>query len=148
MMTSKLPIFIGIRSISKVSGLMTHFVASPTLDSANSCVMQGASCTQRKVSCLPFVFSILFVLSRGGSISPDSFLPSILLLVVIIVMVIVTVVVVVAVGGVPSILKLSFMVIGWANEFHQNKASSLHFLATGASLGLVFLFGLSVLAMV
>ncbi|GJW42804.1 hypothetical protein Tco_0071603 [Tanacetum coccineum] len=113
MMTSKLPSFIGIRSISKVSGLMTHFVASLTLDSANSCVMQGASCTQRKVSCVPFVFSILFVLSRGGSMSPDSFLPSILLLVVIIVMVIVTVVVVVAVGGVPSILKLSFMVIGF-----------------------------------
>nr|GEY42637.1 hypothetical protein [Tanacetum cinerariifolium] len=48
---------------------MTHFVASPTLDSANSFV-------------------------------------------------------VVAIGGAPSVLKLSFMVIGWANEFHQNKASS------------------------
>ncbi|GKF74984.1 hypothetical protein Tco_0224428, partial [Tanacetum coccineum] len=71
------------------SGQMTHFVASPTLDSANSCVMQGASCTQRKVFCVPFVFSILFVLSRGGSMSPGSFLPSILLVVVIIVIVVV-----------------------------------------------------------
>ncbi|GJV95468.1 hypothetical protein Tco_1547045 [Tanacetum coccineum] len=75
--------------------------------------MQGASCTQRKVSMVHFVFSIPFVLSWGGSISSDSFLPSILLFVVIIVMVIVTVVVVVvAIGGVPSILKLSFMFIG------------------------------------
>nr|GEX24131.1 putative reverse transcriptase domain-containing protein [Tanacetum cinerariifolium] len=102
---------------------MTRFVASPTLDSANSCVMQGAFCTQRKVSCVPFVFSILFVLSRGGIMSLDSFLPSILLLVVIIVTVVV-VVVVVSVGGVPSVLKLSFMVIGWESEFHHNKASS------------------------
>ncbi|GJS36523.1 retrovirus-related pol polyprotein from transposon TNT 1-94 [Tanacetum coccineum] len=43
--------------------------------------MQGASCTQRKVSMVPFVFSIPFVLSWGGSISSDSFLPSIMLLV-------------------------------------------------------------------
>ncbi|GKB13477.1 hypothetical protein Tco_0847400, partial [Tanacetum coccineum] len=42
---------------------------------------KGASCTQRKVSMVPFVFSIPFVLSWGGSISSDSFLPSILLLV-------------------------------------------------------------------
>ncbi|GJY93884.1 hypothetical protein Tco_0509666 [Tanacetum coccineum] len=72
---------------------------------------QGASFTQGKVSCVSFVFSILFVLSRGGSMSPDSFLPSIL--VVVIVTVVVTVVVVVAVGGVPSTFKLSFMVIGF-----------------------------------
>nr|GEY71528.1 hypothetical protein [Tanacetum cinerariifolium] len=64
------------------SSQMAHFVASPTLDSANSCVMQGAFCTQRKVSCVHFVFRILFVLCRGGSMSPDSFLPSIRLLVV------------------------------------------------------------------
>ncbi|GJZ08753.1 hypothetical protein Tco_0543036, partial [Tanacetum coccineum] len=71
----------------------------------------GASCTPRKVSCVSFVFSILFVLSRGGSMNPDTFLPSILLLVVIIVTVVVTVVVVIA-GGVPSIVKLSFVIIG------------------------------------
>nr|GFA23262.1 hypothetical protein [Tanacetum cinerariifolium] len=61
----------------------------------------SASLTQRKVSKVPFV----------GSISPEGFLPLILLLVVIIARVVVTVVNVVAVGGVPSILKLSFMVI-------------------------------------
>ncbi|GKD28064.1 hypothetical protein Tco_1234278, partial [Tanacetum coccineum] len=63
----------------------------------------GASFIQGTVSSIPFV----------GSISPEGFLPPILLLVVIIVTVIVMVVVVVAVGGVPSILKLSFMVIGF-----------------------------------
>ncbi|GJZ35194.1 hypothetical protein Tco_0581011 [Tanacetum coccineum] len=41
----------------------------------------GASCTQRKVSMVPFVFNIPFVLSWGGSKSSDSFLPSIMLLV-------------------------------------------------------------------
>ncbi|GJZ36843.1 hypothetical protein Tco_0583034 [Tanacetum coccineum] len=100
----------------------------------NMCgVLGGASSTQRKVSSVPFVFSIPFVLSWGGSISPDSFLSSILLLVVMVVIVVVTVilvvvvvaiigvvivvtiigvVVVVIVGGVPSIIKLSFMIIG------------------------------------
>nr|GEY17339.1 hypothetical protein [Tanacetum cinerariifolium] len=91
-----------LRLSKSVFGQITYFVASPTLDSANSYVMQGAFYTQKKVSYIPFVFSILFVLRRGGSMSPDSFLPSILLLVVIIIMVVVTVVVVVAVGGVPS----------------------------------------------
>ncbi|GKE01626.1 hypothetical protein Tco_1389609, partial [Tanacetum coccineum] len=81
----------------------------------NSCISEGAkfgaSYTPRKVSGVSFVFSILFVLSRGGSMSLDTFLPSILLLVVIIVTVVVTVVVVVA-GGVPYIVKLSFVIIG------------------------------------
>ncbi|GJT18341.1 hypothetical protein Tco_0877047 [Tanacetum coccineum] len=86
-----------------VPGQMTYLVASLTPDSARSYVMQGASFTQGTVSTIPFV----------GSISPEGFLPPILLLVVIIATVVVTVVVVVAVGGVPSILKLSFMVIGF-----------------------------------
>ncbi|GKF22678.1 hypothetical protein Tco_0075000 [Tanacetum coccineum] len=84
---------------------MTYLVASLTLDNANSYVMQGASCTQRKVSMVLFV------------------LPSILLLVVIVTVVIVVVipvvvvvaivgVVVVAVGSsVPSINKLSFVIV-------------------------------------
>nr|GEX80791.1 reverse transcriptase domain-containing protein [Tanacetum cinerariifolium] len=71
--------------------------------STRSCMMQSASLTKRNVSMVPFV----------GSISPEGFLPLILLLVVIIARVVVTVVVVVAIGGVPSILKLSFMVIGF-----------------------------------
>ncbi|GJV29623.1 hypothetical protein Tco_1386071 [Tanacetum coccineum] len=62
-----------------------------------SCTVKGASCTQRKVSMVPFVFSIPFVLSWGGSISSDSFLPSILLLVVIIIMVVIVVVILIVV---------------------------------------------------
>ncbi|GJU93280.1 hypothetical protein Tco_1318036 [Tanacetum coccineum] len=104
MMTSKLPSLIGIRLILKVPGQMTYLVASLTPDNARSYVMQGASFTQGTVSTIPFV----------GSISPEGFLPPILLLVVIIATVVITVVVVVvSVGGVPSILKLSFMVIGF-----------------------------------
>ncbi|GJR18130.1 hypothetical protein Tco_0966657 [Tanacetum coccineum] len=96
-------------------------------------VLEGASCTQRKVSMVPFVFSIPFVLSWGGSISSDSFLPSILLLVVIIITVVIVVVILivvivvivgvvivvviigvfVVVGGVSSILKLLFVIIGF-----------------------------------
>ncbi|GJS44230.1 hypothetical protein Tco_0569273 [Tanacetum coccineum] len=103
MMTSKLPSLIDIRLILKVPSQMTYLVASLTPDSARSYVMQGVSFTQGTVSTIPFV----------GSISPEGFLPPILLLVVIIATVVVMVVVVVAVGGVPSILKLSFMVIGF-----------------------------------
>nr|GEZ40198.1 hypothetical protein [Tanacetum cinerariifolium] len=115
---------------------MTYLIASLTLDSENSCVMQGASCTQRKVSVVSF-----------GSISSDSFLSSILLLVVIMVTIVVVVVtvilvivviaivgvgivvviigIVVVVGGVSFILKLLFVIIGWAYAFHQDKASSV-----------------------
>ncbi|GJW01593.1 putative reverse transcriptase domain-containing protein [Tanacetum coccineum] len=81
--------------------------------------MKGASCTQRKSSSVPFIFSTPFVLSWGGSISPDSFLSSILLLVVMVVIVVVTVILVVVVvigGGVPSIIKLSFVIVG---SFHR-----------------------------
>ncbi|GKE92568.1 hypothetical protein Tco_1573663 [Tanacetum coccineum] len=93
MMTSKLPSLIGMRSILIVPGLMTYLGASLTLDSARSYVMQGASFTQRKVSSIPIVFSY------GGSISPNGFLPSILLLVVIIVVVVVVTVILVVVIG-------------------------------------------------
>ncbi|GKD48740.1 hypothetical protein Tco_1277716 [Tanacetum coccineum] len=64
---------------STVLGQMTYLVASSTLDSARSHVMQGASFTQGTVSSIPI----------GGNISPEGFLPSILLLVVIIVTVVV-----------------------------------------------------------
>ncbi|GKB41072.1 reverse transcriptase domain-containing protein [Tanacetum coccineum] len=65
--------------IDVVPGQMTHLVASSTLDSANSCVMQGTSCTQRKISMVLFV------------------LPSIMLLVVIVVTVVIVVVILVVV---------------------------------------------------
>nr|GEW53639.1 ABC transporter C family member 13 [Tanacetum cinerariifolium] len=76
-----------------------------TSDGTKSCVMQNASLTQSMGSNIPTVFSL------GSSIGPDGFLPSIMLLVVIIVVVVVKFVVV---GGVPSIVKLSFMVIVFA----------------------------------
>ncbi|GKA83135.1 hypothetical protein Tco_0789883 [Tanacetum coccineum] len=108
MTTSKLPSLIGIRSILKVPGQMTYLVANPTLNSARSYVMQGAFLTQGKASSIPIVFS------WGDSISPEGFLPSILLLAVIIVVVaIVTVVlVVVVVVGISAIIKLLFVIIG------------------------------------
>ncbi|GJZ90026.1 hypothetical protein Tco_0661953 [Tanacetum coccineum] len=111
MITSKLPSLIGIRLILK--GWFYKIKEQPWIT--------GASCTQRKVSMVPFVFSIPFVLSWGGNISSDSFLPPILLLVVIIATVVVTVVVVVTIGGVPSILKILFMVIGFLYKivFHR-----------------------------
>ncbi|GJX83905.1 hypothetical protein Tco_0333386 [Tanacetum coccineum] len=107
---------------SAVLGQMTYLVASSKLESARSYVMQGASFTQGTVSSIPI----------GGSISPKGFLSSILLLVVIIVTVLIVAVIlvvvviaivgvvivvvfigiVVVVGGVSSIFKLSFMIIG------------------------------------
>ncbi|GJX10008.1 hypothetical protein Tco_0199867 [Tanacetum coccineum] len=119
MTTSKLPSLIGMRSILKgwfnkirvqlwitvassgwpfvfaVPGQMTHLVASLTLDSVRSCVMQGAFLTHKKASSIPTVFS------WDGSISPEGFLPSILLLLVIIVavVIVVTVILVVVVVG-------------------------------------------------
>nr|GFA38557.1 hypothetical protein [Tanacetum cinerariifolium] len=106
---------------------MTHLVASMTLDSARSCVMQGAFLTQGKASSMPTVFS------WRGSISPKGFLPSIMLLAVIIVAVaiVVTVVlvvvdaingVIIVVVGLSSIIKLSFVIIGdLVGLFYSNR---------------------------
>ncbi|GJV16566.1 hypothetical protein Tco_1361889 [Tanacetum coccineum] len=57
--------------VSAILGQMTYSIASPTLDSAGSYVMQGAPFTQGMIPSIPI----------GGSISPEGFLPSILLLV-------------------------------------------------------------------
>ncbi|GKF16782.1 hypothetical protein Tco_0061700 [Tanacetum coccineum] len=93
--------------VSVVPGLMTHLVASLILDSARSCVMQGALLTQGKASSIPTIFS------WDDSISPEGFLPSILLLVVIIIAVVVVVVVVMVV--------LVFVVVGgYGNGFLQS----------------------------
>ncbi|GKC14728.1 hypothetical protein Tco_1011510, partial [Tanacetum coccineum] len=72
-----------------------------------------------KASSIPFVFS------WGDSISPDGFLPSILLLLVIIVavVIVITVILVVVVVG-----------EGWANEFHQDKASLVRVPVTNFTL--------------
>ncbi|GKE23883.1 hypothetical protein Tco_1435395 [Tanacetum coccineum] len=59
--------------VSTVLGQMAHLVASITLDSARSYVMQSAFLTQGTVSSIPIVFS------WGGSIRPEGFLSSVLL---------------------------------------------------------------------
>ncbi|GKB55039.1 hypothetical protein Tco_0905792, partial [Tanacetum coccineum] len=155
-----------VLSLHRLSSQMTYPVASSTLDSARSYMMQGALLTHGTVSSIPI----------GGSISPEGFLPSIVLLVVIIVTVLIVAVILVVVvivivgvvivvvfigivvvvgGGVSSIFKLSFVIIGvlrkimfyyllhqplsyvlvillassipigWAYAFPQDKASSV-----------------------
>ncbi|GKA41974.1 hypothetical protein Tco_0734634 [Tanacetum coccineum] len=94
-------------------GVITYPVASLTLDSARSYVMQGAPFTKGTISIIPI----------GGSISPEGSLPSILLKVIMVTVVIIAVTlvvvvvpifgVIVVVGGVSSIIKLSFMIIGF-----------------------------------
>ncbi|GKD93500.1 hypothetical protein Tco_1373337, partial [Tanacetum coccineum] len=122
-----------------ISSLMAYFVAILTPNSAWSCVMQSTLPTKGMRSIISTV-----------SISLKDFLPSILLLMVIIVaVVIVTVIwvvifvnvivvaiigVVVVVSGVPSIIDLSFMIIGWACAFHQDKASSVKVLVAYVTL--------------
>ncbi|GKC10499.1 hypothetical protein Tco_1007281 [Tanacetum coccineum] len=98
---------------------MSYSIASLILDNARSYVMQGAPFTQGTIPSISI-----------GSISPEGFLPSILLLVVIIVMVVVVIVIlIVVVDDVSLILKLSFVIIG-------------------VSVGPVFLLGLLALAIV
>nr|GFA23188.1 hypothetical protein [Tanacetum cinerariifolium] len=63
---------------------MIYPVTILTLDGARSYVMQGTSFTQGIVSGIPI----------GGNISPEGFLPSILLLVVIMVAVVIVVILV------------------------------------------------------
>ncbi|GKB29389.1 hypothetical protein Tco_0868790 [Tanacetum coccineum] len=93
----------------------------------------------KSLDCLHQVFSILtpyvvmmpndhalrFHLGGGGSISSDSFLPSILLLVVIIVTVVIVVVTVILVVVVVAIIGIVVVVFvgGWEYAFHQDKAS-------------------------
>ncbi|GJQ92502.1 putative ribonuclease H-like domain-containing protein [Tanacetum coccineum] len=98
---------------------------------------KGTSFTQGTIPSIPI----------GGSISPKGFLLPVLLLVVMVVIVIV-ILIVILVDDVSLILKLSFVIIGWAYAFYQDRASSVKFLvfATGAPVGLVFLLGLLALA--
>ncbi|GJV10981.1 hypothetical protein Tco_1352522, partial [Tanacetum coccineum] len=106
--------------VSAVPGQMTHLTTSLTLDNTRSCVIQGAFLTQGKASSIPTIFS------WGNSISPDNFLPSIMLLLVIIVAVVIVVVM--------AILVVVIVGEGWANEFHQDKASSVRVLVANFTL--------------
>nr|GEY18629.1 hypothetical protein [Tanacetum cinerariifolium] len=157
-------------------GQMTYLVASLTHDSANSCVMRGASCTQRKIYMLVVIIVTVVIVV----------VTLIVVVVAIIGLVIVVVIIgiVVVFGDVSFVLKLSFVIIsflcrivfyylfhqplgyGWTYAFHQDKASSVRvpvvnvtlfssaqllrfpLFATEVSLGLVFLLGLPVFAMV
>ncbi|GJU20276.1 hypothetical protein Tco_1153618 [Tanacetum coccineum] len=96
-----------LRELFLDSWLDDHLVASLTLDSAGSYVMQGALFTQGMIPSI----------SIGGSISPEGFLLPVLLLVVIIVMVVfVIVILIVVVDDVSLILKLSFVIIGFLHR--------------------------------
>ncbi|GKC51933.1 hypothetical protein Tco_1074678 [Tanacetum coccineum] len=91
--------------ISIVLGQMAHLVASITLDSARSYVMQSAFLTQGTISSIPIVFS------WSGSIRPEGFLSSVLLWLVIIVMVVgVGVTVVVIIVAIVVVVESSFIV--------------------------------------
>nr|GEV28949.1 receptor-like protein kinase HERK 1 [Tanacetum cinerariifolium] len=109
------------------------------------------------------VSSIPTVLSWGGNISPGGFLPSILLLEVIIVAVAIIVLVVVdaiigvvvVISGVPSIIKLSFVIIGFEVVTFPSillgnppMKTSMIFSVFGVPVGPLFLLGLLILAIV
>ncbi|GKC74120.1 hypothetical protein Tco_1120003 [Tanacetum coccineum] len=91
-------------TLARFLGQMAHLVASITLDSARSYVMQSAFLTQRMVSSKPIVFS------WGGSISPEGFLSSVLLWLVIIVAVVGVGVTVVVIVKISFVIKLSFVI--------------------------------------
>ncbi|GJU45440.1 hypothetical protein Tco_1202706 [Tanacetum coccineum] len=91
-------------TLARFLSQMAHLVASITLDSARSYVMQSAFLTQGTVSSIPIVFS------WGGSISPEGFLSSVLLWLVIIVAVVGVGVTIVVVVESSSVVKLSFVI--------------------------------------
>ncbi|GJU47000.1 hypothetical protein Tco_1204266 [Tanacetum coccineum] len=97
-------------TLARFLGQMAYLVASITLNSARSYVMQSAFLTQRTVSSKPVVFS------WSDNIRPEGFLSPILLWLVIIlagvgVMVVVVIIVaVVVVVESSSVIKLSFMI--------------------------------------
>ncbi|GJU55742.1 hypothetical protein Tco_1229456 [Tanacetum coccineum] len=114
---------------------MTYSAASPTLDSAGSYVMYGASITQRTISSI----------SVGSSISPEAFLSSILLVMVIIVMVVIVavilvVVMIVIVRVVIIVVFIGIVVVGVSSIFKPS------FVIIGVPVGPVFLLGLLALA--
>ncbi|GJY92917.1 ALP1-like protein [Tanacetum coccineum] len=82
--------------VSAVPGQMTYPIASLTLDSARSYVMQGAPFTKGTISSIPI----------GGNISPEGFLPSILLMVIMVTVVIVAVILVVVVVAIFGVVVI------------------------------------------
>ncbi|GJW01466.1 hypothetical protein Tco_1556717, partial [Tanacetum coccineum] len=102
--------FSGWPFVSAVLGQMAHLVASITLNSAGSCMMQSAFLTQWMVSSISIIFS------WDDNISPEGFLSSILLWLVIIVafvgvmVVVVIIITVVVVVESSYVVKLSFVI--------------------------------------
>nr|GFA51170.1 hypothetical protein [Tanacetum cinerariifolium] len=87
---------------------MTHLVTSLTPDSTNSYVMQGASCTQGKVSMVLFVLTYVLLLVV--------IVVMVVIIVVILIVVVVSIVglvVVVVRSSVSSINKLSLVIVGF-----------------------------------
>ncbi|GJU33225.1 hypothetical protein Tco_1176814 [Tanacetum coccineum] len=88
----------------------------------------------------PFTQGTIPIIPIRGSISPEGFLPSILLLVVIIVTVVIVavilvVVVIVIVGVVIVVVFIGIVVVGgWAYAFHQDRASSVKVPVANATL--------------
>ncbi|GKA46258.1 hypothetical protein Tco_0739141 [Tanacetum coccineum] len=133
MTMSKLPSLIGMRSILKVaSSVIGRILSIKARDMDTKLLLAPKSNNtlarrwfRRNVpvasSGWPFVsavpgqmtYLVASLTLNSASISPEGFLSSILLLVVIIVAVVIMVILVVVV------------VEGWANEFHQDKASSV-----------------------
>ncbi|GJR62766.1 hypothetical protein Tco_1504928 [Tanacetum coccineum] len=125
---------------STVSGLMAYFVTILTPDSARSCVMQCTLPTQGMRSIISTV-----------SISPEGFLPSILLLVVIIVTVVIVVVtvilvvVVVAIIGVVIVVTIIgvvvvVMIIGVVGVVVVSSIIKLSFVIIGSLLSIVLCY--------
>ncbi|GJU56681.1 hypothetical protein Tco_1234447 [Tanacetum coccineum] len=96
--------FSGWPFVFAVLGQMAHLVASITLNSARSCMMQSEFLTQWEISNIPTVFS------WSDSIRPEGFLSYVLLWMVIIVTVVGVSVTVVVVIESSSVVKLSFVI--------------------------------------
>ncbi|GKE98075.1 hypothetical protein Tco_0021426 [Tanacetum coccineum] len=95
-------------TLARFLGQMAHLVASITLNSARSCVMQSAFLTQGTVSNKPIIFS------WSDIIRPEGFLSSVLLWLVIIVVVVGVDITVVIVVESSFVVKLSFVSPGCA----------------------------------
>ncbi|GJX86969.1 hypothetical protein Tco_0337743 [Tanacetum coccineum] len=109
--SNNLPVAGALVSFSAVLSQISHLVSSITLNNARPCVMESAFLTQRKAARISTIFS------WSGSISPEGFLPSVLLWLVIIVavvgvgvMVVVVIIVAVVVVESSSVVKLSFVI--------------------------------------
>ncbi|GKF05676.1 hypothetical protein Tco_0036344 [Tanacetum coccineum] len=122
---------------------MAYFVAILTPDGTRSCVMQSTFPTKGMRSIISTVFILLLmviivaavivmvirvvvVVAIVGVVIVVAIIGVIVVVTIIGIVVVVRIIrIVVVIGGVPFIIKLSFVIIGWAYAFHQDKASSV-----------------------